>query len=124
MLVHGAAWRDRLASNSLTECFVFGRRAALAASAEPAPGRGATRAGVRDQNRDERPPQITPGTREALWQLAGLERDRAGLELLAEDPYPLARLIAPLGRSRGPRAAARTSAATSPSAIRDSTDST
>jgi L-aspartate oxidase len=85
--LHGA---NRLASNSLTECFVFGRRAALAASSELEPERVA----APDHNPAARPPQITHETREALWQLAGLERDRAGLELLAEDPYPLAQLIA------------------------------
>ncbi|HEY4098415.1 MAG TPA: aspartate oxidase, partial [Baekduia sp.] len=33
-------------------------------------------------------------TREALWRHAGLSRDAAGLAALAEDPHPLARLVA------------------------------
>ena len=33
-------------------------------------------------------------SRAALWRYAGLERDADGLRRLAEDPYPLARLIA------------------------------
>ena len=36
---------------------------------------------------------VTQATRTALWQHAGLTRNRAGLELLLDDPYPLARLI-------------------------------
>ena len=33
-------------------------------------------------------------TRQALWLYAGLQRDAEGLRELAEDPHPLARLIA------------------------------
>ncbi|MBA3302111.1 MAG: aspartate oxidase, partial [Thermoleophilaceae bacterium] len=42
----------------------------------------------------EGPSPVPPrGTREALWNHAGLRRDPAGLALLAEDPFPLARAI-------------------------------
>ncbi len=80
--LHGA---NRLASNSLTECFVFGRRAAIAGLGEtPSPI-----SELPDWRFD--PPQ--PPTREAIWELAGPLRDAEGLARLADDPYPLARAI-------------------------------
>ena len=82
--LHGA---NRLASNSLSECFVFGRRAALRALDEPSPD-GAT------SSVEPVAPPPTRETRKAMWRHAGLERDAEGLRPLLDDPHPLARLVA------------------------------
>jgi L-aspartate oxidase len=81
--LHGA---NRLASNSLSECFVFGSRAGRAAVEETAASR-------------PEPPQwrFTPPseeTRDAVWLLAGPLRRPQELEELIGDPYPLAAGIA------------------------------
>jgi L-aspartate oxidase len=82
--LHGA---NRLASNSLSECFVWGARAATAALAEPH---------VVDAGEPPEAAPIAPparATQEALWRHAGLVRDGDGLRTLLDDPHPLARLI-------------------------------
>jgi L-aspartate oxidase len=88
--LHGA---NRLASNSLTECFVFGARAARAALAEPVPDRTAVAAAL-SAPPPAASPELTPESRRALWDLAGIERDGEGLDRLTRDPHPLVRLIA------------------------------
>jgi L-aspartate oxidase len=84
--LHGA---NRLASNSLSECFVFGRRAALEALDRELPG-----AAPDPGPQDPVAPAPTRETRAAMWRHAGLERDADGLAPLLEDPHPLARLVA------------------------------
>ena len=90
--VHGA---NRLASNSLLECLVFGRRAATAALAEPE-----LPASLPPLPERAAPEPATPELRRSLWEHAGLVRDVAGLERLRRAPNLVARLVAESARVR------------------------
>ncbi len=94
--LHGA---NRLASNSLSECFVFGARAARRALQEPSLGRAATTVATGSPG-SMQAPVLTQASREALWRHAGIERSAAGLRCLLDDPHPLVRLVAEAALTR------------------------
>jgi L-aspartate oxidase len=93
--VHGA---NRLASNSLLECLVFGRRAARAALDEPArhsePPDPACNTLVLAGSGAVGDERAGPELRRALWQDAGVIRSAEGLERLRRSAPLLPRLVA------------------------------
>jgi L-aspartate oxidase len=73
---------------------VFGRRAALAALAEPLP------TALREPVPALQRPELTQASRDGLWQHAGIERDADGLHTLLDDAHPLVRLVAACALAR------------------------
>jgi L-aspartate oxidase len=93
--VHGA---NRLASNSLLECLVFGRRAALAALHDPVAR--PSDATPDSASATEALPEPTEHERRAVWRRAGLVRDAAGLGRLRASRNVLVRLLAAAALAR------------------------
>ena len=79
--VHGA---NRLASNSMLECLVFGRRAALAALEEPRPRDSPSVVPVFDEARAA----VTPGAARGAVGGRGPASQRDGLARLTSSPAP------------------------------------
>jgi L-aspartate oxidase len=90
--VHGA---NRLASNSLLECLVYSRRAALAALEDDA-----LPSGLPSPPEPAPMPAVEPALRRAMWQHAGVMRDADGLARLRRERHPLARLVADCALAR------------------------
>ncbi|HEV2973639.1 MAG TPA: FAD-dependent oxidoreductase [Solirubrobacteraceae bacterium] len=96
--LHGA---NRLASNSLSECFVFARRAVAHALGEQPQSQPAPGPAELERLRALRAPEhIERATREALWRDAGIVRSADGLRRLLDSEHPLVRAIARLALVR------------------------